>query len=287
MRRLFTRQQEATLARLTGKRGRQSLGYTLDGTPEQRAPGDPAPNIDPGAVFDPEFWTAQTAEAAADLYDDAATNALTRLGTQLDIAFDLEAPYVREFIDARANQLAGQVTSTTYDAIRAQLMEGVGAGESIDDLAARIRNVFSVANDSRARTIARTEVISAYNGAAVMGASQLPADVVAAQEWIATRDGRVRPEHAAADGQVAPIGTAFTVAGSSLAYPGDPSGPADQVIQCRCTVAFITPEEYAEMAAVARSQPRVEVRQVVSAAAEFLLTGESLSLMRATHPDAA
>jgi HK97 family phage portal protein len=287
LRRLFAKQQEATLARLTGKRGRQAFGYGLDGLPEQRAPGDPAPQIDPAAVFDPQFWEAQTAEVTADLFDDVTTQALNRLAVQLDIAFDLEAPYVRDFIQARANQLAGNVTSTTYEAIQAALSEGVAAGESIDDLATRIRNVFSTASDSRARMIARTEVISASNGAAVLGASQLPADVVAAQEWIATRDGRVRPEHAAVDGQVAPIGTPFTVAGTSLAYPGDPSGPADQVIQCRCTVAFITPEEYAEMVAVARSQPRVEVRQVVSAAAEFLLTGESLSLMRAVHPDAA
>lgn len=259
MRRLFRRQEEATIARLTGKRGRQALGYGLDGQPlETRAPGDPAPNVDPAAVFDDAFWTAQTAEAAADLYDETAVNSLTRLAAQLDISFDLEAPWVRDFIDARANQLAGQVTSTTYDAIRAALIDGVGAGESIDDLAARVRAVFAQADQTRAVTIARTEVISAYNGAATMGAAQLPADVVAAQEWIATRDGRVRPEHAAADGQVAPIGSPFQVAGASLGYPGDPSGPADQVIQCRCTVAFLTPDEYAEMAT--RGARRIEAR---------------------------
>lgn len=257
MRRLFTRQQEATIARLTGKRGRQALGYGLDGLPlEIRS--DPAPNVDPAAIFDDQFWTAQTAEAAADLYDETAVNALTRLAAQLDVSFDLEAPYVREFVEARANQLAGQVTQTTYDAIRAQLVDGVAAGESIDDLAARIRTVFAQASELRAVTIARTEVISAYNGAAVMGASQLPADVIAAQEWIATRDGRVRPEHAAADGQVAPIGSGFSVAGVSLGYPGDPSGPADQVVNCRCTVAFLTPDEYAEVQQ--RSRPRIEAR---------------------------
>ncbi len=236
--RMFARQSEATLARLTGKRGRQLLT-------EARA--DPAPQIDPASIFDPEFWRGVTAELVNDLLESAAVAGLSRLSTQFDVSFDLNARWVQEFIEQRAQQLAGQVTQTTYDAIRTELVAGVEGGESIDDLAKRIRQVFQQASDARAETIARTEVISAYNGAATLGAGTLPADVVAGQEWIATRDARTRESHAAADGQIVPIGQPFAISGANAAYPGDPALPPGLSVNCRCTVAFLTPEEMAEL----------------------------------------
>lgn len=239
--RLFTRQLDSTVSRLTGKRGRQALGRA-----EQRD-GEPAPRIDVEQLFSREFWEAETVDLASGLYEDVAAAATTRLSVAYGVDFDLAAEWVSDFVDARANQLSGQVTQTTYEAIQAQLAEGVAAGESIDDIADRIRGLFQQTYASRAETVARTEVISAYNGAAVLGASTLPADVVAAQEWIATRDGRTREEHAAADGQLRRIGEAFEVGGASMAYPGDPNGGAGNVVNCRCTVAFLTPDEYAEL----------------------------------------
>lgn len=243
MRRLFARQASATLARLTGKRGRQALGYSPDG--ERR---DSANEIDPAAIFDPAHWTDETREQVADLYEGVTAEGLARVADMFGLAFDLDAPWVGEFIEARANQLAGPVTQTTYEAITAQLREGVADGESIDDLAARIRSVFEDASTRRSVVIARTETISAFNGAAVQGATTLPADVVAGQEWIATRDGRTRASHASADGQVVAVGQPFEVGGDALAYPGDPSGRSANTVQCRCTVAFLTPEEMAERA---------------------------------------
>ena len=106
----------------------------------------------------------------------------------------------------------------------------------------------------RATTIARTEVISAYNASAVTVASQLPPDVVGGQEWIATHDGRTRPAHSDADGQVVPIGAPFVVGGQLMAYPGDPNGGASNTVNCRCAVGLLTPEEMAERCR------RIEVR---------------------------
>jgi len=250
-RRLFGKQQEATLSRLMGKRGRQALKAA-----GERA--EPAPALDPAHIFDVAFWTAAAVEVAGDLFEETAVAGLTRLAAQFGVSFDLEAPWVAEFIEQRVQDLAGQVTQTTYDAIRGELVDGVSAGESVDDLAARVRRVFTQASETRATTIARTEVISAYNGAATFGAAQMPGDVVAGYEWIATRDGRTRETHASADGQVIGRGEVFNVGGHLGAYPGDPALPADETIQCRCTIAFLTPDEYAEIQG--RSRRRVEVR---------------------------
>lgn len=231
---LFAKQEKATLNRLTGKRGRQLLTAV-------RASDDAAPEFDPADVYDPTFWAAETEERALELVEVVTSIGGQDVAQRFDIAWDISDPRVQEFIEARANQLAGQVTDTTYDAIKKALADGVAAGDSIDDLATRVRHVFTVASEARAVTIARTEVISAYNGAALLAAAELPEDVVAGKEWVATRDARTREAHSNADGQVRRVADAFDVDGEAMQYPG--AGSAANVVNCRCTVGFLTPDE--------------------------------------------
>jgi hypothetical protein len=230
-RRLFTRQADSTASRLTGKRGRQA---------ERRD------TVDPNSIFDRAFWANATDEVAADLYEAVAAAAGARVADAFGIDFDLENPAMQDLIKARSNQLAGQVTDTTYKQITEALADGAAAGEDTTALAARIREVFADATKNRSVVIARTEVVSAFNGSTAQLAAILPDDVVAGQEWIATRDGRTREAHAAADGQVRRPGEAFSVGGHAMAYPGDPSAPAEETVQCRCTLALLTPEDMAE-----------------------------------------
>ena len=194
------------------------------------------------------------------MHTAATTAGVTRVNNAFGVSFDLEAPFVQDFIRARANQLAGQVTDTTYSAIQQALADGVANGASIDDLARGVQDVFDVASRSRAQTIARTEVISASNGSASLAAAQLPADVAAGQEFIATRDERVRDDHADADGQIVAMGAPFEVGGESLLYPGDPDGSPENVINCRCTVAFLTPKDMEGRSAPRRTVPLTVAR---------------------------
>lgn len=190
-----------------------------------------------GGPLDPNEiarWRTQALDLADLMHTAAATAGVTRVNNAFGVSFDLEAPFIQDFILARANQLAGQVTDTTYAAVQQALADGVAAGASIDDLAEAVRRVFTVASESRSVTIARTEVISAANGSASLAAAQLPADVAAGQEWISTRDERTRDDHADADGQIVAMGTPFDVGGESLLYPGDPAGDSGNVINCRC-----------------------------------------------------
>lgn len=232
-RRLFADQADAVTKAITRSRVKQVRAASV--AREIRA--------DLG-VFDSAYWRARTEALAEAMYEASVTHGVARINADFGVSFDLEAPFVRDFIAGRANQLAGEVTDTTYQAIQQALADGVGQGLSIDDLAAEVQDVFDGASRSRAKTIARTEVISASNGSASLAAAQLPPDVVAGAEWISTADDRTRDDHVDADGQVVPMGTPFTVGGEQLAYPGDPSGSADNVINCRCTVAHLTPADY-------------------------------------------
>jgi hypothetical protein len=55
--------------------------------------------------------------------------------------------------------------------------------------------------------------------------------------WLTSGDDQVRDDHAAAGRQYGmgiPMDNAFIVGGESLMFPGDPSGSAAQIANCRC-----------------------------------------------------
>lgn len=117
-----------------------------------------------------------------------------------------------------------------------QLIGGIMQGESIPQIAKRIRSTFE-SNLSRSVTIARTETTRVENSARqdvaeTASKSGLPMK----KKWISTSDERTRPEHVAANGQVVDYDKPFIVGGEELMYPGDENGSAGNVINCRCTV---------------------------------------------------
>lgn len=89
---------------------------------------------------------------------------------------------------------------------------------------------------------ARTATVSSYNQDALDRARQTQAEagVRHAKTWLATADARTRDDHEDADGQQVGLDEAFIVGDAELSYPGDPDGPDEQVINCRCT--FTTDE---------------------------------------------
>lgn len=94
----------------------------------------------------------------------------------------------------------------------------------------------------RSEVIGRTESMrSVHQGnnamyEQAMAEGSLPSDGVE-QSWESALDERVRGSHATMHGQIQPFGTPFISGlGNQLLYPGDPNAPAEDVIQCRCTL---------------------------------------------------
>jgi len=54
------------------------------------------------------------------------------------------------------------------------------------------------------------------------------------KRWTSQKDNAVRDSHADADGQIVLIGGTFDVGGYDLHYPGEPAGPPEIWINCRC-----------------------------------------------------
>lgn len=143
----------------------------------------------------------------------------------------------RSFMEVARNRLVG-IGDTAWTIARTALVEGIEAGDDMGRLTVRVREAIDV-GEARARTIARTETLSAANAGATTGARVLGDDGPQFKEWLATKDTRTRDTHWLADGQRVPISDPFVVGGYNLDHPGDPYGPAGEVINCRCTVLFV------------------------------------------------
>lgn len=155
--------------------------------------------------------------------------------------------FATRHLEAVHNRLVG-ASGEVFDAMRLALEEGRQAGEGIPQLAGRIDALLDDSErwTGRARTIARTEVISANNAGArqsvfaTADALGVPRGDVA-RGWLATADSRTRETHADADGQIVFGDEPYVVGGYDLDSPGDPNGPPEEVVNCRCSEQFYLP----------------------------------------------
>lgn len=142
-----------------------------------------------------------------------------------------------------------------FDLVAETVAEGAGLGEGIAVIAERVDDVLSATSTDRWRnravTVARTETLGTLNAGRWDSFAAL-SDLLGVNEpleqfWLATADDRTRPTHVAAEGTRAPIGGYFRVGTADLRFPGDPNGPAREVINCRCTTLLVRPGETVDL----------------------------------------
>jgi hypothetical protein len=149
----------------------------------------------------------------------------------------------RDYIEAWVARECGVrivgITSTTQKLMQSIIKRAVDEGLSIDRTQALIRTQFAAMGRVRAERIARTEIVSASNMGSQLAAESTGLTLV--KEWLATRDGRTRDDHAEADGQTVGLNEYFVVGGEEMMQPGDPSASASQTINCRCVAVYREP----------------------------------------------
>ena len=101
-----------------------------------------------------------------------------------------------------------------------------------------LRSQFNRYSAFQAERLVRTEATSAANFATLKSANTIFPAADMMKEWIASFDDRTRSTHAEAGAsEPVPQNEPFMVGGALMMYPGDPSGPASEVINCRCSIA--------------------------------------------------
>jgi uncharacterized protein with gpF-like domain len=124
-----------------------------------------------------------------------------------------------------------------------ELQDGLAGGESYQQLADRVKDVYRHASDERAETIAVTETNIAVNSGRFAGMKRAGVEL---KGWGVSTLANIRPAHQAA-GQAyqdgIPIDEPFIVGGERLMHPGDPNGSPGNVINCRCFTFAVLPKK--------------------------------------------
>ena len=158
---------------------------------------------------------------------------------EISIAFDVQDPAVLKYLSEEAGDRIVGINKKTRKAVKAALMEGLKNGESVNQLARRLRSTYSGFKGRRSVTIARTESIGALNAGQVAGTKQAGFE---GKQWLSTRDGQVRDTHAPGtgmDGQIVGINENFvSPSGAAGPFPGA-MGMAAEDINCRCTTLAV------------------------------------------------
>jgi hypothetical protein len=145
-------------------------------------------------------------------------------------------PRVVAALGRRQNLMKG-VSDDMHAKLVASLEEGIEAGETLDELTARVRTLFSDFSRVRAEVVARTETGAAYEGARYLTFKDAG---ITQKGWLSGGDdGVTRATHEAADGQVRPIDDPFEVGEAKLMHPHDQVGGASypqELINCRCVL---------------------------------------------------
>ena len=117
--------------------------------------------------------------------------------------------------------------------ITAEVSRGISTGMSYAQVAKQLENQTRI-GFNRAVRIARTEghrIQCTATMDAMETAKEHGADVV--KQWDSTLDARTRDSHAQVDGEIRELNKPFS---NGLMFPSDPSGRAEEVINCRCAL---------------------------------------------------
>lgn len=159
-------------------------------------------------------WEDQAVEAALDVFDETAKFEIDEWNPVID---DLRAEFER--------------------AIREALLKT----KNTDDMA------------KQTATITRWLSTASVNAGTEAAIASDPGGGVGL-EWRTMNDSSVREAHKEVEGQTIPLGGTFLVQGENLHYPGEPVGPPEVWINCRC-IAQPTHTEMALTAAATGGEP--------------------------------
>jgi hypothetical protein len=76
-------------------------------------------------------------------------------------------------------------------------------------------------------------------------------------QWLSMDDQHVRLTHEVADNQIKAVGEKFKVGKAWLRYPGDPTGPPEEILNCRCILAPTSEGEVVTTTTTALDDPEL------------------------------
>ena len=262
MRSYLYRQRREMLGRLEEVRGPKSVVRGQESGGQGRGTKDEGPEPDIARIlFDLTDENKKLKAAVTPLLAEAAAlggaQVISELGLSETVSFTITDPEVISVMKQRIPKLVG-INRVTRQRVAESIAAGIDEGETVSQLAQRIRSDFSFSSQ-RAMTIARTETGGAVSGGRHAGMKKTG---VKKKAWLSARNGTVRDTHLAADAKYSanpiPVNETFSVGDSQLMYPGDPAGSAKEVINCACMELPVVEEVRSQESEVVRKYAKIE-----------------------------
>ena len=115
--------------------------------------------------------------------------------------------------------------------IQQAIAQGIVQGDSMEHMAARLQQVSDMDYNAAMRNARTATGAARHAGQDAAARRAVDAGVPMIKQWSATMDSRTRDSHLLMDGEEAEVGQPFS---NGLEYPNDPSGPPEEVYNCRC-----------------------------------------------------
>lgn len=173
-------------------------------------------------------------------YEDGFIGTMYDLqGQGIPLIFPIDQQAVVDAIQAETNLSENLYTAMGKDItdlkkkITGEISRGLSSGQMYSEITRNIAGWARIPKNNAVR-IARTEAHRIQTKASMNAcnkAKEKGADVV--KQWDASLDGKTRDSHRAVDGEIRELDEKFS---NGLMYPGDPSGAAEEVINCRCAL---------------------------------------------------
>jgi hypothetical protein len=150
------------------------------------------------------------------------------------------------YLSEQGGQRIRRVWQRYRTIIAQEIATGQREGLSVPNIGKKLRESRLIDSPLRAATIARTETHSASQWANhEQHKEMMPANTL--KQWVAVGDPRTRSHHAAMNGKQVGIDEDFEVITAGIpipmSYAGDPRGGAANVINCRCQVIYVEPDD--------------------------------------------
>ena len=188
-------------------------------------------------VFDVADFLRGIIGAFRTVVPSTLTEAAVMAAEEFGGEFSPEPNWIGNYLAQRENKIA-DAGQATYDQIKGGIQAGIEAGDTMDELAKRVKDAFQTADRGRCEVIAQTETASAFGVARQASMEQAG---ITHKEWLSAQDDRVRDTHGVTDGQIVGVEELFSVgsaeadgAGVQMMHPCADGAPPEEVINCRC-----------------------------------------------------
>lgn len=160
---------------------------------------------------------------------------LNKLSSEVSRFDEIMLVFSKRLAFNRTMLISGTTEEMIFDIIDKGIVTQLTTLEIAEDIVKRAGGAIA---SQRAKIISITETHIIANQANL--AVGLDTDIVEKKEWISTEDERTRPEHSQANGQIVNKNMPFIIGGEEMTSPGDPNASAKNVVNCRCTMGFVT-----------------------------------------------